>query len=63
MCIRDRGNHCGRFHEDRADSGGLGHDSWPMTVAVAAAQAGVTGSLKVAVQGAVGRLWQATPTR
>eukprot|EP00969_Alexandrium_andersonii_P238707 10537430-Alexandrium_andersonii.AAC.1 len=34
-----------------------------MTIAVAAAEAGVTASLKVTVEGAVGRLWQAAPTR
>eukprot|EP00969_Alexandrium_andersonii_P028282 1234949-Alexandrium_andersonii.AAC.1 len=36
---------------------------WPMAIAVAAAEAGVTTSLKVHVEGAFGRLWQAAPTR
>eukprot|EP00969_Alexandrium_andersonii_P262292 11595468-Alexandrium_andersonii.AAC.1 len=33
-----------------------------MTIAVAAAEAGVTASLKVHVEGAFDRLWQAVPT-
>eukprot|EP00969_Alexandrium_andersonii_P313829 13865031-Alexandrium_andersonii.AAC.1 len=37
--------------------------SWPMRIAVAAAEAGVTASLKVVVEGAVGWVWQAAPTR